>query len=95
MRASLEAITDGTITKDKTMDEYYLQILSESKSLERLVANLLELSRLQDPNLQSNSKTNTGLDSAVIAHEIAKRHGLDIRAESTVKKGSLFIIETA
>lgn len=56
MRASLEAITDGTITKDKTMDEYYLQILSESKSLERLVANLLELSRLQDPNLQSNSK---------------------------------------
>ncbi|HHU52815.1 MAG TPA: HAMP domain-containing histidine kinase [Clostridiaceae bacterium] len=50
MRASLEALADGIVTEDKTIDEYYRQMLNESKYLERLVSDLLELSRLQDPD---------------------------------------------
>ncbi|MGI6580277.1 MAG: ATP-binding protein [Saccharofermentanales bacterium] len=50
MRASLEALADGVITEDKTIDDYYQQMLNESKYLERLVGDLLELSRLQDPD---------------------------------------------
>lgn len=202
MRASLEALADGVITEDKTIDEYYQQMLNESKYLERLVADLLELSRLQDPNFSiqfentdlyeicqdalhgmqalaaeksikldfEQEGSNFGilgdyarlrqmiiiiLDNAIkfspenesiklilkstdnklaimiqdhgsgipsedlpfiferfhkqtseenkkgsglglpIAYEIAKRHGLDISVESSVGKGSLFIIETA
>ncbi|NLJ71107.1 MAG: HAMP domain-containing histidine kinase [Clostridiaceae bacterium] len=50
MRASLEALADGVITEDETVDEYYQQMINESKYLERLVSDLLELSRLQDPD---------------------------------------------
>jgi len=48
LRGSLELLNDGTINKPEEVSEYYYQMLSESKHLERLVNDLLELSRLQD-----------------------------------------------
>jgi signal transduction histidine kinase len=48
IRGSLEALSDGVITDSEMINEYYKQILNESKSLERLINDLLELSRLQN-----------------------------------------------
>lgn len=47
IKGSLEALTDGTIEDKDDISRFYLRMLSETKSLERLVSDLLELSRLQ------------------------------------------------
>lgn len=46
IRGSLEAIVDGTI-KNGEVSRYHQRMLSETRGLERLVGDLLELSRLQ------------------------------------------------
>lgn len=48
IRGSLEALNDGVITEPEKVNEYYKQMLNESKGLQRLVSDLLELSRLQN-----------------------------------------------
>lgn len=48
MRGSLEALTDKVVTEPKKVDEYHQQMLTEAKFLERLVGDLLDLSRLQN-----------------------------------------------
>ncbi len=48
IRGSLEALNDGVI-EEGDIPTYYSQMLTESKGLERLVADLLDLSRLQNP----------------------------------------------
>ena len=50
LRGSLEALCDGVITDPKQVDEYLHQMLSETISLQRLVNDLLDLSRLQNPD---------------------------------------------
>lgn len=48
IRGSLEALCDGVITEPSQVNEYHRQMLSESKGLQRLVGDLLDLSRLQN-----------------------------------------------
>jgi signal transduction histidine kinase len=48
IRGSLEAIRDGVITSPLKIREYHDNMLKESISLQRLVKDLLELSRLQN-----------------------------------------------
>lgn len=48
IRGSLEALCDGVVTNTEKIDEYHSQMLAESIHLERLVNDLLELSRLQN-----------------------------------------------
>lgn len=48
MRGSLEALRDGVVTDPEKVREYYEAMLSEAKHLERLVNDLLDLSRLQN-----------------------------------------------
>lgn len=48
IRGSLEALCDGVITDPGKIAQYHAEMLSESKHLERLVNDLLELSRLQN-----------------------------------------------
>ncbi len=52
IRGSLEALCDGIIKDPEKISEYYMQMLSESKGLERLVNDLLELSRLQNTDFK-------------------------------------------
>ncbi len=52
IRGSLEAICDGVIKDAEQIKEYNKQMLNESKSLERLVNDLLELSRLQNSDFK-------------------------------------------
>ena len=48
LRGSVELLADGTVEDPGEIQEYYHQMLGESKHLERLVNDLLELSRLQN-----------------------------------------------
>ncbi len=52
LRGSLEAIADGVVTDPAQVEEYQRQMLAESKHLERLVNDLLELSRLQNADFK-------------------------------------------
>lgn len=47
IRGSLEALCDGVVCEREQVNEYHRQMLSESIYLQRLVADLLEFSRLQ------------------------------------------------
>lgn len=48
LRGSLEVLQDGTVGEREEISAYYAQMLRESRHLERLVNDLLDLSRLQD-----------------------------------------------
>lgn len=47
IRGSLEALVDKVVTDPSMVEEYQVQMLKESKFLQRLVGDLLELSKLQ------------------------------------------------
>jgi len=47
IRGSLEAMVDGTVENSEEIKRYHQRMLSETRGLERLVEDLLELSRLQ------------------------------------------------
>lgn len=47
IRGSLEALVDKVVSDDLKVEEYHIQMLKESKYLQRLVGDLLELSKLQ------------------------------------------------
>lgn len=48
IRGSLEALCDEVVTEQEQVKSYHKQMLNESKFLERLVNDLLDLSRLQN-----------------------------------------------
>ena len=48
IRGSLEALSDGVIRGEENTRKYYAQMLNESRWLQRLITDLLELSRLQN-----------------------------------------------
>lgn len=50
IRGSLEALNDGVVTDEGMVEDYYGQMLGESRHLERLVRDLLDLSKLQNPD---------------------------------------------
>lgn len=50
IRGSLEAIQDGVVSEPARVAEYHDQMLSESIYLERMVNDLLDLARLQNPD---------------------------------------------
>ena len=52
IRGSLEAICDKVVDTPEQIDEYHRQMLSESIFLQRLINDLLDLSRLQNHNFQ-------------------------------------------
>lgn len=50
IRGSLEALCDKVVTEPEKVEQYHQQMLSEAKFLQRLVGDLLDLSRLQNPD---------------------------------------------
>lgn len=52
VRAYTESLVDGIITNEDKVHQYYERILSECKSMERLVGDLLLLSKMQNPDFQ-------------------------------------------
>ncbi|MDR3602946.1 MAG: ATP-binding protein [Desulfosporosinus sp.] len=56
IHGSLEALLDGTVEKSEDIKRYHLRMLSETRGLERLVGDLLELSRLQSGKITINKE---------------------------------------
>ena len=54
IRGSLEALCDGVIRGEENIRAYYAQMLTESRWLQRLIQDLLELSRLQSLDFSLN-----------------------------------------
>lgn len=52
LRGSLEALCDEVVTEPEQVKEYHRQMLRESLSLQRLVTDLLDLSRLQNTDFK-------------------------------------------
>lgn len=56
VRAYIESLVDGVITDEKKVRQYYERILKETTSMERLVGDLLTLSKMQNPNFVINKE---------------------------------------
>lgn len=52
VRAYTESLVDGVVTDEEKVSQYYQRILAECKSMERLVGDLLTLSKMQNPNFK-------------------------------------------
>ncbi len=50
IRAYTETLVDGVVTDEEKVKQYYSRMLSECKSMERLVGDLLLLSKMQNPD---------------------------------------------
>lgn len=57
IRGSVEALRDGIVTTPQEVQAYYDQMLRESRWLQRLIRDLLELSRLQNMEFTLDSST--------------------------------------
>ncbi len=82
LRGSLEALIDGVVTEPEKTREYYKQMLSESLHLEHLVGDLLDLSKLQNPDFKMEMDS---LDLRDVVHdsvwgikEIAQKKNVEI-----------------
>ncbi|WP_298202573.1 ATP-binding protein [Desulfosporosinus sp.] len=54
IRGSVEALVDGMVENSEDIKRYHHRILSETRGLERLVGDLMELSRLQSGKITIN-----------------------------------------
>ena len=52
MRGYTEMLVDGVVTKEEKKTQYYQRMLNECKSMERLVGDLLILSKMQNPDFK-------------------------------------------
>ncbi len=52
IRAYTETLVDGVVTEEERVRQYYDRMLSECKSMERLVGDLLLLSKMQNPDFE-------------------------------------------
>ena len=85
IRGSLEALSDGVIRGEENIRAYYDQMIAESRWLQRLIQDLLELSRLQSLEFTLN-KTEVDLtellgDVAMSAHALCEQKGVTFICE--------------
>lgn len=52
IRAYTETLVDGVVTEEEKVRQYYDRMLTECKSMERLVGDLLLLSKMQNPDFE-------------------------------------------
>jgi len=52
VRAYTESLVDGVVTDEEKKSQYYDRMLNECKSMERLVGDLLTLSKMQNPDFE-------------------------------------------
>lgn len=69
LRGSLEALTDHIVTEPMKIEEYHQQMLNETLYLQRLVGDLLDLSKLQNADFVIE-KENISLPE--VLHEVVK-----------------------
>lgn len=64
IRGSLEALCDEVVTDPEKIKDYHRQMLMESKGLQRLVSDLMDLSRLQNNDFEINMQQVSPLEIA-------------------------------
>ena len=86
LRASLEALRDGVVAQPDLVEYYYEQMLAESIHLERLVSDLLDLSKLQNPDFKMEMQTvnlsEVARDAIFSMDKIAREKGIQIEMSS-------------
>ncbi len=94
IHGSLEALNDGVVADEIQIKEYYAQMLSESKHLQRLISDLLDLSRLQNTDFQLKmSEVNLSdvlTDAIRSARSLAKEKNIDISFYNQAEKYDIF-----
>ncbi len=82
IKGSLEALADGTVTEPESVSRYYGRLQAETRALERLVGDLLDLSRLQAETLSLHLEPVNSFEVMTDAvkgiQEIAHEKGIDI-----------------
>ncbi len=94
IRGSLEALVDGVVTEENKTKEFYSQMLSESKHLQRLVNDLLDLSRLQNMDFQLEMSTvnlcDVVSDVTRSAKSLANKNNIAIEFENCADNYAVF-----
>jgi signal transduction histidine kinase len=89
IRGSLEALNDRVVTLPEQVEEYYRQMLSETIFLQRLINDLLDLSRLQNLNFKIEmTKLNLYdvlLDVVHGSQRLGKSKNIDVVLETDTK----------
>lgn len=88
MRGSLEALVDEVVSDPELVKDYYKQMLSEAKFLERLIKDLLELSKLQSIDFVIE-KTNVSMSEVInevvrSARKISAKKNIEIKLSKEV-----------
>lgn len=85
LRSSLEALCDGVIEEPREVVEYHDSMLSETIHLQRMIGDLLELSRLQNPDyvmkFASLDLTQAIEDALRSANHIAAKKNISLACE--------------
>lgn len=85
IRGSLEALNEKVVTHPQKVEEYHSQMLKEARSLERLVGDLLDLSRLQNASfaMDMTSVNISDMLSDVMhsAYQLAKEKNIEIKED--------------
>lgn len=85
IRGSLEALIDEVVTDPIKIEEYHMQMLNESKFLQRLVGDLLDLSKLQSMDFKIEK---TEISVCEIIDDVTRS------TESLAKKAQVNIVVT-
>ena len=93
IRGSLEALADGVIRGEESIHAYYQQMISESRWLQRLIQDLLELSRLQNLDFSLNmgevELSELLSDVAMSASTLCERKGIFFSCEEPASSFTL------
>lgn len=85
LRASLEALCDGVVSSPKQVTDYHQQMLKDSVFLERLVNDLLDLSRLQNHDfkieMQKLNWCDVLSDAVRSIRQAAQRKGIEVKLQ--------------
>jgi signal transduction histidine kinase len=88
IRGSLEALCDEVVTDVRQVQDYHFQMLQESRFLERLVNDLLDLSRLANMDFQMDMEqvnlADILGDSVRSATQMARGKNVDIQYEKAL-----------
>lgn len=86
IRGSLEALNDNVISDEDAKRLSYQQMIKETDHLQRLVSDLLELTKLQNPDFQLNMTTIDLIevinDSIKGARNIAQQKNIEIKFDN-------------
>ncbi len=85
IRGSLEALCDKVVTDSKKIEDYHCQMLNEAKYLQRLVGDLLDLSRLQNTDfaieMQPVNVCDVVTDASKSTTQLAKERNISVNTE--------------